>query len=133
MSYYLFLDDQKDPNNIPWVNLPDNVKWLIARDYKDFVKAITENGLPSFISFDHNLDPEHNKLMRICHDYRTFIAAQSIPSGYDCARWLVEYCKLSNLDLPPYTIHSMNGNGTTAIKRNLERYTEGRKTQTTIQ
>ena len=43
-----------------------------VRSFEEFVGYVTANGLPDYISFDHDLGEEK--------------------SGYDCAKWLVEYC-----------------------------------------
>jgi len=56
--------------------------------YEEFVKFIMENGLPDFISYDHDLGEGK--------------------TGYDCAKWLVEYCLENNLSLPEYDLHSQN-------------------------
>ncbi|WP_099365490.1 cyclic-phosphate processing receiver domain-containing protein [Sphingobacterium sp. 1.A.4] len=59
-----------------------------ARSYAEFVKYIEKNGLPDFISFDHDLGLEK--------------------SGYDCAIWLVNYCMDNVLMLPDFEVHSQN-------------------------
>lgn len=77
-----------------------NVKWV--KTYKEFTQFILENGLPSYISFDHDLgdfDSEGNE-----------------KTGYDCAKWLVDYCLDNNLDLPKWYVHSGNIVG----KENIE-------------
>ena len=56
--YYLFLDDERYPKQVTWVNLP-LVDWVIVRNYNEFVKKIEEDGMPVFISFDHDLADEH--------------------------------------------------------------------------
>lgn len=49
MTYKLFLDDERDPPN-------DNTYWVIARSSSEAISIIETNGIPSFISFDHDLD-----------------------------------------------------------------------------
>ena len=39
-------------------------------------------------------------------------------TGYDCAKWLVEYCLDNDLSLPKYQVHSMNPVG----KKNILDY-----------
>lgn len=58
------------------------------RSYTEFVAYIEANNLPDFISFDHDLGIEE--------------------SGYDCAKWLVNYCLDHNLRLPEFEVHSQN-------------------------
>jgi hypothetical protein len=74
VSYKLWLDDLRPS--------PDDM-WIVIRSYSNFVKCIEERGLPEFISFDHDLGEG--------------------PTGYDCAKWLVDKeC------LVEYTVHSAN-------------------------
>lgn len=48
MNWKLFLDDERYP--------VDN-RWVIARNVDDAIWYITNYGMPSFISFDHDLGP----------------------------------------------------------------------------
>lgn len=57
-------------------------------NYEEFIAFILQNGLPNFISFDHDLGEGK--------------------SGFDCAKWLVEFCMDNNYKLPKYSIHSQN-------------------------
>jgi len=67
-----------------------------VRSYAEFVTYIETNSLPDFISFDHDLGLQEN--------------------GFDCAKWLVNYCLDNNKKLPDFTIHSQNPVG----KKNIE-------------
>lgn len=59
---------------------------------QEFINYINENGLPEFISFDHDL-------------------GAGLPKGLDCARWLISYCEKNNLKIPQFFVHSANPNG----------------------
>ena len=110
MSYNLFLDDIRDPN----LFLNDTKTWVVARNHNDFVKIITERGLPDFISFDHDLsDVDQNKTSNFKEK-----------TGYDCAKWLIEYCMRANESLPKWQVHSMNSVGRNNINALLTRYKE---------
>src|SRR5690606_38036207 len=61
-SYKMFLDDER---------YPSTVNWVIVRSYEQAVEIIKEIGLPSFISFDHDLGEGK--------------------SGYDFALYLIDY------------------------------------------
>ena len=52
------------------------------------------------ISFDHDLADEHY----LKQNSQEFVEK----IGYDCAKWLVEYCMDHYLDLPKFYCHSMN-------------------------
>jgi hypothetical protein len=112
-NYLLFLDDDRMPEDcIDW--MPSRIgsapaaiylvnDWVIVRSYAEFVKQITEHGLPEVISFDHDLADG------IGDDEKT---------GFTCVKWLVEYCIEHNLDFPFYEIHSQNNVG----PENMESY-----------
>jgi len=122
MYYNLFLDDQRSPKNVTWVNLPP-VQWVVVRNYTEFVKTITENGLPERISFDHDLAEQHYSLVgRTIEEYRQLESTFTEKTGYDCAKWLVRYCALNKLPIPHYTVHSMNPIGKNNIISLLESY-----------
>ena len=115
MSYYnLFLDDARQPHQVGWVDLPQ-VTWTIVKNYNEFVKIIQKNGLPNIITFDHDLGEEHYAEYHWAHSEKN-IASKGIfrydhmkeKTGYDCAKWLVEYCMSKELDLPVYYVHTMN-------------------------
>lgn len=137
MSYRLFLDDVRDPNTF----LKDIRTWTVARTYSQFVNTITEQGLPKFISFDHDLGEEHY-LSVIAGDLYpgkkwsdlSIEEAKTVPipyekykekTGYDCAKWLIEYCMDHNLPFPNYQVHSHNPIG----RENIYKLLEGFKSQ----
>ncbi|MBV8326353.1 MAG: hypothetical protein JO178_08590 [Chryseobacterium sp.] len=74
--------------------------WHIVRNYEEFVNRILEKGLPEIISFDHDLGDEHE----LKNNARKWLEK----TGYDCAKWLTEYCMDHYLDLPMFYCHSMN-------------------------
>ena len=80
----LFLDDERAPPN-------DGNNWHIVRNFSEFKNHIDKNGLPEFISFDHDLGS----------DFRT---------GFHCARYLIEYCLDNKLNFNnfDYYVHSQN-------------------------
>ncbi len=100
-SMNLFLDDERRPGAVSWVELPEG-PWQIVRTYHEFTMWVAANGLPDFIAFDHDL-------------------GESPRTGYDCAKWLVEYCMDNELTLPPFAVHSKNPVG----KENIESLLEG--------
>jgi len=122
-SYNLFLDDERKPSDVKWIALP-SVKWDIVRNYKDFVNIIEKLGLPSIVSFDHDLADEH---------YSYVIGNVDSPkqdfkekTGMDCVKWLVNYCMVNDLDFPEYYIHSMNPIGKDNIESYIKQYIKHR-------
>ena len=85
----LWVDDIRDPHK--WLNntLQDSSNIIWVKDYKEFVEYIINNGLPDSISFDHDLGLGK--------------------SGYDCAKYLVDYALDNNIKrLPKCACHSAN-------------------------
>ena len=75
---YLFIFDEIEPCGIYWV-----------KTQSEFENYIKENGLPDLISFDNDLGIGNGE-------------------GYDCAKWLVNYCLDNNVGLPQWFVHSAN-------------------------
>ena len=125
MKYHLFLDDERDPKKVTWVELP-LVEWVIARSYNQFVEIIQKNGLPESVSFDHDLADEHYVEYTAAHDPKAptkgsiNYGAFKEKTGYDCAKWLAQYCVDNNRPLPQYYIHTMNPIGGANIFSILE-------------
>ena len=88
----LYLDD---------LRTPVTEGWTVVRSFEEATSYIELHGIPSMISFDHDLG-----------DGKT---------GYDFAKWLVE-CDLSRRHVFPkhfkFNVHSANPVG----KKNIESY-----------
>lgn len=104
----LFLDDVR----VPTTTLPNAYPWVLVKNYDEFVSWIDKNGLPDFISFDHDLGEEH------MNDYYRQMLDQGYQhpdydsykdkTGLDCARYIVEYCQKHNKFFPKCSVHSHN-------------------------
>lgn len=111
-AYYLLLDDIRNANQV--FEYTHQIffltqSWTIAKTYQEFVTFIIDNGLPEFISFDHDLGEES-------------IINGEEKSGYDCTKWLIDYCITNKLNLPAYFCHSMNPVGKANICGLLNSY-----------
>lgn len=121
----LFLDDIRSPLDC-FYHVKDNQAlsfykqndWQIARNYQQFVDAIESHykyfkRLPEVISFDHDLADEHYAPESAWDNYKDWEASQNFKekTGYECAKWLVEFCQTKNLKLNLYFCHSMNPHG----------------------
>lgn len=129
--YKLFLDDYRIPLDcIKYMHKRIGKEnsiylekdWIIAKDYKSFVETILNHGIPETISFDHDLSIEHySGELNLADDWEDYYRLEDREyTGYDCAKWLVEFCKKSKIKLPNYYIHSMNPVGCNNIKTMLE-------------
>lgn len=121
-SYHLFLDDERVPGDVTWRLLPSAV-YHIVRNYDEFVDSITNYGLPVFVTFDHDLADEHyGAITEYEHDdgdmKKTFSFTEK--TGFDCAKFLVDYCIQHSLQFPVYEVHSMNPVGAERIRLYIE-------------
>jgi hypothetical protein len=133
----LFLDDirvpaqtfivngVKEPISLQEVSGVKPEDWVIVRNYEDFVSHIRHCGVPSKVSFDHDLCHEHmdHYLKQIEKGRETFDYSHSkVKTGLHCASYLIEYCVENNLDFPQYFIHTYNHIGYQNIKQEIEKY-----------
>lgn len=132
--YVLFLDDELMPEQVTWVEFPRYESIYIIRSYNGFVKQLEFFGLPMFVCFDHDLTDEHylammqennldNKFEYDDNGLKKTIDYGPEKTGYDCAKYLVEYCQQKGYKLPRYVVHSMNPAG----KKRIEDYLENAK------
>jgi hypothetical protein len=124
MSYVLFLDDERLPEQVTWVDFPRYEVIHIVRSYNGFVKQLEIYGVPMFVCFDHDLTDDHYVAMLQEND-PNYAGVKNVDygpekTGYDCAKYLVEFCKKKNVKLPGYVVHSMNPAGKVRIESYLE-------------
>ena len=127
MKTLLYLDDLHSPEEkISFViKHYDNIVWV--KSYGKFCEWILQNGLPDSISFDHDLHESHYApaehwvgTYRLWRDKNRTV----FPTGKDCAKFLVNYCKDKGCQLPIWGIHSMNPIGSMEITIELMTYAE---------
>jgi hypothetical protein len=138
-KYNLFIDDERLPfgkndkgqggafelTRDPNYQLLD---WVIVRNFGDFVKTIEEKGLPEVISFDHDLEDFHYYHYSIYTLYTGKIDYTVVEgTGYECAKWLIEYLLNNNLNSPKILIHTQNTIGARNIRLLFMDYEKSRK------
>ena len=98
----MFLDD---------IRVPKNDYDVIVRSFEEAINFVNQNGIPTFISFDHDLG---------CDEIGNILK-----SGYDFAKWLVDM-DIENIHKFPdnftFDIHSANPIGKNNIKSILNNY-----------
>ena len=105
MTWNLFIDDERFPVDEP------GMFWEIARNYSEVVKLIEEKGMPSYISFDHDLGDFENG------------------DGYKIAKYLVDLDIYTNYNFPKdfsFYVHSQNPVGKANIEGLLNGYLKAR-------
>lgn len=104
----LWIDDIRDPNTGDWIRnfspIGADVKVIWVKSYDECVKYITSKGLPTAVCFDHDL----GDVNREDDDEKT---------GYDCAKWIADYCMDHHKKYPAFNIQSDNGPGRENICR----------------
>lgn len=114
----LFLDDERWPVNVTWVDFDYNSSdWLVVRTYDQFVEAIENNSPFEIISFDHDLDRSASLecVRSMTHDEEYDYSRVKAKTGRDCAAFLKQKCN-SGYPHPKYLIHSLNSKGTKNIR-----------------
>lgn len=94
----IFLDDLRDP--------PDN-GWIVLRSFDEYTRWLSDNGIPTVISFDHDLGEG--------------------PTGYDALKWTIEKYLDGQLDFPKdftYYVHSANPIGKKNIVSMMDNFLE---------
>jgi hypothetical protein len=113
MTYWnLFLDDIRFPEDVRY-NYGPYDRLRICRNMDDAVWAVKQYGLPTFISFDHDLADTH------------YIIGDGEKTGYTFAKWLCDYIMDNNLRLPAgfdFFVHSMNPVGAENIRKYMENF-----------
>lgn len=98
----MYLDDER---------VPKYEYDVIVRSFEEAVLFVEKNGIPNFISFDHDLGCDKD--------------GNIFKSGYDFAKWLVDM-DIENIHTFPddfkFNIHSANPVGRDNINSILESY-----------
>lgn len=104
---YIFLDDERNPGDVTWIQYEPGIQWVITRSFREFVELSRACRSIAFVSFDHDLADFSNG-----REY----------SGYDCAKWLVEHCEGHRMSLPRWVTHTQNPVGAENINTYLKNY-----------
>ena len=106
MKTLLWIDDVRNPLENDWLvfsPIGKDVDVVWVKSYDEFVNYLTRaDRLPDAICFDHDLGDGK--------------------SGYDCAKYLVEFCMDRGLKLPKWNCQSANPVGRENIDELLNNY-----------
>lgn len=92
MSYNLYVDDERNPKS--------EIDFIVVRSYNEAIEYINTNGIPGYISFDHDLGSDK--------------------TGYDLAKWLGDKVISDAAVMFRYFVHSANPVGAENINKYLE-------------
>ena len=129
----LWLDDIRDPFTDNWIrdyaprfiDRSSDIVWV--KSYDEFTKWIKANGMPEMISFDHDLgeDVARAKVVKGLSKRQARMQKRETLSGFDCTKWLVDYCLDNDIKLTRWAVHSANPVGAKNISSlliNLEKH-----------
>ena len=111
----LWLDDLRNPFEGKWIEefAPEylnsgSIIWVL--NYEEFIEWIRKNGLPQKICFDHDLgeDVAIKLVSKGINKKKAREVKKLAKSGYDCAKWLVDYCIDHDLQIPDWNVQSAN-------------------------
>lgn len=121
--YNLFLDDIRKPENAFTYTQNENyndLNWIVVRSYDEFVKYIKLNGLPKICSFDHDLSDQHYNYLAENFDVNYDVYKEK--TGYECVKWLCDYCMNNNEKLPECMYHTQNIIGHLNMSKYVENF-----------
>lgn len=103
MTWKMFLDDERFPDVL--YDDFESVDWVIVRSFQDAKWHVLNRGLPSFISFDHDLGS---------HTW----------TGMDFAKWFCDHVMDNDLSLEGFDfhVHSQNPVGAENIKSYMTQF-----------
>jgi len=110
--YKIFLDDIRVPGDI--YPKDKNEDWFIVRNLTDFKDTINQYGVPSFISFDHDLSDIN-------------IETGEENTGMTCAKFLIDFCMDNNIVFNDFNVHSANPCGYENINSILNNFKKFQK------
>ncbi len=100
--YSLYLDDERTPKT--------NRDWVIVRSYGEAVEYVKKNGIPNYISFDHDL----GEINTVGTDF----------NGYTFAKWICDYIVETDGTMFDWNVHSANPIGAENINTYLNNFTK---------
>jgi hypothetical protein len=130
-DFKLFLDDIRKPKDA-FLNTHNcylldasktpNSCWNIVRNYEDFCEWIEKFGVPSVVSFDHDLHFEHIKHYHDVTSKTGVIEYEKLKykTGKHCAEYFVEKWKEARHPKVQCYIHTANSWGQTEIAKILK-------------
>jgi hypothetical protein len=123
-KWNLFLDDIRDPLPMFLGELA-KLDWVVMRTCEDAIQHCKNHGLPDRIAFDHDLGWDTLPTIEGSFLIAAPDEGKELPSGYDFAKWLVEFDLDGTHEIPKnfkWTIHSSNPVGKANIDGLLTSY-----------
>ncbi len=126
MKLGLFLDDERNPENVVWGvlgtsnTLPNDVKWDVVRTRKEFTHAL-KIGVYTYFSFDHDIQDFTTIKKGTLLDASIFGSVYQEEdqvvenTGYHCAQDLKDAFLFEGCSVDGFYVHSRNPIGAKKI------------------
>lgn len=130
METKIFIDDDRQPvecvklmkNRISDTSIYAQKDWIVIRTFGEFKRWVEENGLPTLISFDHDIAPKNEDREHIDINDWFDLEENREWNGVDCLKIVINYCLDHNCSLPGILIHSQNPVGHDNIEADVKRF-----------
>jgi hypothetical protein len=103
----LFLDDERNPQDVTWIKYPLDMSWEIVRTYREFEDALLLSNY-DIVSFDH--------------DIQDFTGQGEERTGYTCFLRMLDFVMDGGILLPEVLVHSQNPVGAENIRKHYTNY-----------
>ena len=123
----LFLDDERNPEDVTWVNYPENSVFTVVRTFEEFCVAVSLNDYDKY-SFDHDIQDFHtipkggSVFNPIFGEIEVNEEIEYEYKGTHCLEFLLS--KRSDLGVDAIIIHTQNPTGRENMliaKKNMEK------------
>lgn len=112
----LFLDDERNPEDVTWINYPIGTKFHVVRTYQEFVNYFKTNRIPDIISFDHDIA-----------DFDESRGINQEKTGYDCVKFFCNEFAETQIpitEFPMCLYHTNNIIGKTNMSSYVQNFRE---------
>lgn len=105
----LFLDDERSPSDVTWVNYDSNIDWTVVRTFDEFCYFV-DTHVFSVYSFDHDIQDfetiKKGDILRISVYGNVYAEDDTVEelTGKDCAEYLKDNYEYNY----SYYVHSKN-------------------------
>lgn len=112
MKSLIFLDDERNFDDVTWIKYPDYKEVFVFRCMMDFMFAVMN--IEDLENYDFSFD----------HDIQDFSSSDIENTGYDCVKLLCDYAMDNNIDLSlnKFYYHTQNPVGNKNMKSYIDNY-----------
>jgi hypothetical protein len=112
MKSLIFLDDERNLDDVTWIEYPDYKEVFVFRRMCDFMFAVMH--IEDLENYDFSFD----------HDIQDFSSGDIENTGYDCVKWLCDFAMDNKVDLSlnKFYYHTQNPVGNKNMKSYIDNY-----------